>query len=50
MAAGPQGIDVACGGALLRVTELQLPGKKRVSAKDYLLGHKLEPGTSFTAG
>ena len=50
VAAGPQGIDVACGGALLRVTELQLPGKKRVSAKDYLLGHKLEPGTSFAAG
>ena len=50
VAAASGGIDVACGGGILRITELQLPGKKRVSAKDYLLGHKLEPGTVFAAG
>lgn len=33
-----QGIDVACGEGVLRVTELQLPGGKRLSAKDFIQG------------
>ena len=42
LAAGKQGIDVACGeGTVLRITELQAPGKKRMKASDYLMGHPI---------
>ena len=40
VSAGKAGIELACaGGETLRVTELQAPGKKRMKASDYLLGH-----------
>lgn len=43
VAAGEQGIDIACAdGEVLRITELQAPGKKRMSAADYLRGHPLK--------
>ncbi len=45
--ASDDGIDIACGGKILRVTELQMPGKKRVKAADFLRGHAAEPGTVF---
>jgi methionyl-tRNA formyltransferase len=32
--AGAEGILVACGEGLLRITELQRPGRKRVSAAE----------------
>lgn len=35
---------VSCGQGLLRITEVQMPGKKRTSVKDFLLGHALEKG------
>ena len=36
------GIGIACaGGAVLRVTELQAPGKKRMTAGAYLAGHPI---------
>ncbi len=39
---GGDGIEVACGdGRTILITELQAPGKKRMSAEDYLRGHKL---------
>ena len=42
VSAGKQGIEFACGdGKTLLVTELQSPGKKRMLAADYLLGHPL---------
>lgn len=42
LAAGKQGIVVACGeGTVLRITELQAPGKKRMKAADYLRGHPI---------
>lgn len=42
VSAGKQGIEIACGGGkTLRVTELQAPGKKRMRAADYLLGHPI---------
>ena len=42
LAAGKSGIDVACGdGKVLRITELQAPGSRRMSAADYLRGHPL---------
>ncbi|MEJ2385102.1 MAG: methionyl-tRNA formyltransferase [Xanthomonadales bacterium] len=33
---GPEGIDVATGRGVLRIRELQRPGKRRMSAADYL--------------
>ena len=42
VAAGKDGVTVACaGGQTVRITQLQAPGKKRMSAADYLLGHTL---------
>lgn len=45
LACSPEGIDVACGGRILRITELQMPGKKRVAADEYLRGNPIETGT-----
>lgn len=43
VAANKQGIDIACGdGRVLRILELQAPGKKRMSAADYLRGHPIQ--------
>lgn len=43
VSAGKQGIEIACGGGrTLIVTELQAPGKKRMKAADYLLGHPIK--------
>ena len=42
VAAGKQGIDVACGdGMLLRIKQLQAQGGKRMAAADYLRGHPI---------
>lgn len=42
---GERGIEVACaGGETLYITELQAPGKKRMSAADYLRGHSIHVG------
>ena len=42
------GVDTACGdGQVLRITEIQMPGKKRVSVKDYLRGNKIEIDSLF---
>lgn len=35
MSASAEGIDVACGGGCLRITELQRPGRNRVSAGEF---------------
>ena len=43
VAADRKGIEIACGnGETLRITQLQAPGKKRMSAADYLLGHPIQ--------
>ena len=43
LAAGEQGIDMACGdGLTLRILELQAPGSRRMPAADFLRGHPLE--------
>lgn len=40
VSAGKAGLEIACGGGkTVMVTELQAPGKKRMSAHDYLVGH-----------
>ncbi len=42
--AGRDGIEVACGAGSLFIHELQLEGKKRLTAAEFLTGCKLEPG------
>ena len=39
------GLTVACNGGAINITELQLEGKKRMQAIDFLRGHSLEIGT-----
>lgn len=41
------GILVGCGAGALRITELQKPGGKRLSARDFLTGNPLRPGDAF---
>ncbi len=45
VAAGAAGIDIATGEGVLRVKRLQPPGKREMSADDFLRGHAL-PGTA----
>lgn len=45
LAAGPEGIDVACGAGSLRITELQAPGGRRQAAAEFLNGRAIAPGT-----
>jgi len=45
IAANNDGIDVACREGVLRIKELQAPGKKSMKSGDYLRGNKLEIGT-----
>ena len=44
LAAGPEGITVSCGQGVLRLTELQRAGGKRLPAADFLRGFDLPPG------
>ena len=41
-------IDVACGEGVLSIEELQLPGGKRLKARDFLAGKPLPIGTQFS--
>ncbi len=44
--ADAKGLEISCGGGEgVRITELQAPGKKRMSAADYLRGHPIAEGT-----
>jgi methionyl-tRNA formyltransferase len=42
-----EGIDVATGDGVLRLTELQRPGGKRLSCADFLRGHPIKAGACF---
>ncbi len=42
-------ICVACGRGVLAIKELQLAGKKRMAARDFLLGVKMTPGEELLA-
>jgi methionyl-tRNA formyltransferase len=44
---GPDGLDVATGEGVLRLTQLQRPGGKRLSAAEFLRGQPLEAGMRF---
>jgi methionyl-tRNA formyltransferase len=47
--AGSQGIDIACGSGLLRITSLQFAGARRMDAAAFLAGRELAPGTVLGA-
>ena len=49
VAAGRDGITVACGSGMLRIEMVQKPGGKKLSAADFLAGINLQPGEYFTA-
>ncbi|RNC68108.1 MAG: methionyl-tRNA formyltransferase [Desulfuromonadales bacterium] len=49
LSADKKGISVACGSGSILVTELQLEGRKCLSATDFLAGCRLEPGTLLGA-
>ena len=44
IAAAKKGLKVACGEGILLITELQMPGKRAMTAEDYLKGNKIETG------
>ena len=48
LAAGEQGVDVACGQGMLRVTEWQRPGGKRLPAAAFVQGNTLPVGSVLT--
>jgi methionyl-tRNA formyltransferase len=45
LAASPDGIDVACGQGALRITKLQLAGRKPLPAAEFLKGQRLVGST-----
>uniref|UniRef100_A0A831XGM6 Methionyl-tRNA formyltransferase n=1 Tax=Geobacter metallireducens TaxID=28232 RepID=A0A831XGM6_GEOME len=49
IAAGKDGIVVACGSGSIRIEELQLEGRKRLTAAEFLAGYRLEPGSRLGA-
>jgi methionyl-tRNA formyltransferase len=44
LAAGPQGVRVACGSGVLLLTELQRPGGKRLGTREFLAGCPVAAG------
>jgi methionyl-tRNA formyltransferase len=48
LAAGRDGIDVACGEGVIRLLELQHAGKGRVTAHEFA-GRTVSPGTPLPA-
>ena len=47
LAAGSRGIEVAAGEGSLVLHEVQMEGRKRLPAADFLRGHPIVPGTKF---
>jgi len=49
LAAGGDDLIVATGRGTLRIREIQAEGKRPMTARDFLAGHRLMPGDRFTA-
>ena len=49
IAAGPDGLVVAAGTGALRLLEVQLEGRRRLSAAEFLTGRRLAAGTCLGA-
>lgn len=41
------GAHVCCGDAVVRIGQIQAPGKRRMSARDYAAGHGFAPGEAL---
>ncbi len=41
-------LTIACGDGAIRIVELQVAGKRALTAKDFLRGAQLAPGTMLT--
>ena len=50
MAAGREGVRVACGEGQIVLTQLQRPGGKMLPAAEFLAGYRLEVGTVLVSG
>jgi methionyl-tRNA formyltransferase len=48
--ADAHGIEVACGDGVVLLDELQLEGKRRMTAGDLLAGHRWDEGTRLGGG
>ena len=44
---GKQGLVVSCGDGDVELVQIQMPGAKRMNARDYLRGHSMETGVSL---
>ncbi|HIE54413.1 MAG TPA: methionyl-tRNA formyltransferase [Chromatiaceae bacterium] len=42
MSATPEGVDVAAGDGLLRITRLQMPGRRAMEARDFVNAHAIQ--------
>ncbi|HSV44223.1 MAG TPA: methionyl-tRNA formyltransferase, partial [Ramlibacter sp.] len=49
LSAGAEGIEVACGQGVLRLTELQRAGGRRLAVADFLRGFPIAAGAAFDA-
>ncbi len=47
LAAGTDGVEVACGAGVLRLGRLQVAGKKPLDAAQFVAGHPISPGIVF---
>lgn len=45
LSSGPAGLEVAAGAGSLLITRLQGPGRRAMSADEFLRGHPMPPGT-----
>lgn len=45
---GKDAVYAACGEGILALTEVQYEGKKRMSARSFLMGARIEPGQKLT--
>jgi methionyl-tRNA formyltransferase len=48
VAAQGDDLSVATTGSILRLVELQVEGKRPITAREFLAGHHVEPGSRFT--
>jgi methionyl-tRNA formyltransferase len=48
LSAGKDGIEAACGDGSIIIEDLQLEGKKRLKAAEFLSGFRIEPGSTFS--